>query len=123
MTAHDLQAIVAQADETNQLLTLFLERVDQVRTFVAAFKYAARDEAAQNTPGESELSWPDLMEGLQRLFPDDSKLEVACHKTVVALHSISEGADPRGTPPAGSAGGGAKRTTRAALAAGATQQQ
>jgi hypothetical protein len=119
MITQDIKAAVAQADETGELLTRYLERVGQVREFVTAFKYAARH--AEHAPAESELYWPTLMEGLQQLIPEDGKLDAACHKTMQTLREISEGAArPAGRAPAAPAAP-EKQTRRAALASGAPQ--
>lgn len=121
MHAHEIKAIAAQADETDELLTRYMERVGMVGEFIGALRLAACEEVTRDKDTTTRLYWPTLMEGLALMLPKDGPLEVACHKTVLALHALSEGADPRGAPP--SAPGGAKRTTRAALAAVATQPQ
>lgn len=117
--ATQLVAAVAQATALNSNAHRFFAELDEVRSLLAALRLAAREDGKG---AGGDLYWPSLIEGLQRLMPDDTTLESAIERLADTLRAFNEDGAADAQTAATAPAAHAKRTTREGLATAGARQ-
>ena len=104
--------------EIEKMLTRFLSGIDRVRQVIIAFKLAAREDSREASEGE--LYWTGLMESLEGMLPNDSRLDDALTNALTSLRLLNWGAALHAAKAPTRPAARAKQTKRAALATGQT---